>query len=204
MTNKQAEQHVTQLKDGIEETLAESGVYELISEFEDLKSRVEEFDEVKSAGRDQVADKLVELHEEDEVIESVRIRDGDAFRNNSPSKASETEVLDAAKNSPHFNEKDVEAAQKAISMSNDQLRKVIENQTRVLMDDDRAFDAVTLKVYRGGLKLKLIRLDGGKNDKMQPLEDIEDKHVEELIKFIRYREEKVEAIQEIADRVENS
>ena len=195
---------VTELNDSINEIIDKAGFFRLRTEFENLKDLQDEFGNVKTGGKEAVRQKLSELHEDDEVVANVRIRDGSAYKNKSPSLAGKSELLDAVKQSEHLSEEEFDQVAEALNMADDYLKKSIENKERILMDDDGEFDAVTLKVKGSRLYLKLLRLDGGKNHKMQPLEEVENKHVEELIKFIRYHEEKLELIEEMQNRVQEA
>lgn len=200
---------VEELDSSIDDVLDEAGVHELIEEFQRLADLQQEYDDRKQNAVKHVREFLHDSFSEDEVIGGkVRVRNGDVYKNNSPSKADKAAILDAVRADDRFSESEYEAIIDALQVTNKRLRKDIDHKTRVLMDDDRVlmdddrdFDAVTLKVKGNRRYLKLVRLDGGKSHKMQPLEDIVDKHVEELIKFVRYQEEKMEVTQEMVDRV---
>ncbi|EMA09927.1 Inhibitor of growth protein N-terminal histone-binding [Haloarcula vallismortis] len=205
LTHEERENLVEDLNNSIDDVLDESGVTELIEEFQRLADLQEEYDSRKNNAVNRVREFIHDSFPEDEVIGGkIRVRDGDVYKNNSPSKASPSEILDAVRKEERFTDEDVDRISEVLGVRGNRLKKEIENKTRVLMDDDRDFDAVTLRVKGSRRYLKLVRLDGGKSHKMQPLEDIVNKHVEELIKFVRYQDEKMQVTQEMVDRVSDA
>lgn len=193
---------VERLNDEILDIMGEANFTELRSKFVELKERQEKYDDKKNSGVNELREKFAQLFEDEELVGgSVRVRDGSAYKNQSPSKADATAFRDAVRADERFGDEEVEIVDNTLGMKGNRLKKEIQNKARVLMDDERDFDAVTLRIKGGYRYLKLRRLDGGKNHKMQPLEDIDQKHVEELQKFIVYNEEKIELIEEMTSRV---
>lgn len=205
LSTEEREELVDQLNQDINDVLEMAGVHDLIDSFQRLADLQQEYDNRKTNAVEQVREFLHDSFPEDEVIGGkVRVRDGNVYKNDSPSKATANEILKAVRKDERFADDEQEIISEVLSVRNNRLKEEIENKTRVLMDDDRIFDAVTLKVKGDYRYLKLVRLDGGKSHKMQPLEDIVDKHVEELIKFVRYQEEKMEVTEEMVDRVSDA
>lgn len=199
------EKLLDQLDQQLEETMQEAGFYELRRQYKKLKLKQEDYYKKKTSGVDELREVLYQLFEDGEVIgEAVKIRDGGVYKTNSPSTAKKNELKSAVVQDGRFSDNQVTKVQNLLDMRSRSLKKDINNRGRVLMDDDRVFDAVTLKIKGKSRYLKLRRLDGGKSHKMQPLEDVEQKHVEELQKFVVYGEEKTQLINDMIQRVDEA
>lgn len=170
-------------------------------------TEVEEFRELSIEISSTVREGVYNAYGEKTTVDKTfTVKEKDVYKYSSNSHVARTKLRDNIDFFDELTDEQEEEFRKGLEECDVSIKDKIDHKTRVLMDDDRDFDAATIKAKSPtGIYLRLIDIDGSRScsgEKVEPLEEIRQKHVKEIVKMMEYQPELLQVTEDMLVRAQ--